>query len=106
MPCRLRALLALLLSMAAACGRNGASTQQPQCDADNGGITLPAEFCFVPRSSSGFGPGFESFADGFAGGRLNPGRVIHRSVGLAEAPDGAIYISDDQRGRVWRVVVR
>jgi glucose/arabinose dehydrogenase len=58
----------------------------------------------VPRSSRGFGPAYETFADGFAGGRLDPGGATYRPVGLAEARDGAIYITDDQRGRVWRVV--
>jgi glucose/arabinose dehydrogenase len=26
----------------------------------------------------------------------------HRPAGLAVAPDGSLYITDDQRGRVWR----
>ena len=59
---------------------------------------------FVPRTRERFGPGYETFADGFAGGRLDPGGAVHRPVGLGEGPDGAIYITDDQRGRVWRVV--
>ena len=60
----------------------------------------------VPRNATGFGPTYEVFADGFAGGRLDPGGARFRPVGLAEGPDGAIYISDDQRGRVWRVTVK
>ena len=28
---------------------------------------------------------------------------MHRPSGLAVAPDGALYISDDARGRIWRV---
>jgi glucose/arabinose dehydrogenase len=59
---------------------------------------------FVPRTGRGFGPAYETFADGFAGGRLDPGGALYRPVGLAQAGDGAIYITDDQRGRVWRVV--
>lgn len=58
---------------------------------------------FVPRAGGSWGPAYETFADGFAGGRLDPGGALHRPVGLAEARDGAIYITDDQRGRVWRV---
>ena len=46
----------------------------------------------------------ETFADGFAGRRTDPGGAQHRPVGLAEGPDGSLYISDDQRGRVWRVI--
>jgi len=40
-------LLALLVPVAVACGQNRprASAQNPQCDADNGDITLPAGFC-------------------------------------------------------------
>ena len=58
----------------------------------------------VPRAGTRFGPAYETFADGFAGGRLDPGGAVHRPVGVAEARDGAIYLTDDQRGRVWRVV--
>lgn len=58
----------------------------------------------VPRGGATFGPAYETFADGFAAGRLDPGGAVHRPAGLAEGSDGAIYIADDQRGRVWRVV--
>ncbi|HEV8612707.1 MAG TPA: PQQ-dependent sugar dehydrogenase [Gemmatimonadales bacterium] len=58
---------------------------------------------FVPRNGASFGPSYETFADGFAGGRLDPGGAMHRPVGIAEGSDGAIYITDDQRGRVWRI---
>jgi glucose/arabinose dehydrogenase len=44
------------------------------------------------------------FADGFAGERRQPGSATHRPAGLAVSPDGALYITDDQRGTVWRVV--
>jgi glucose/arabinose dehydrogenase len=43
------------------------------------------------------------FADGFAGTIEEPGRAAHRPSGLALGPDGALYISDDQNGRIWRV---
>jgi glucose/arabinose dehydrogenase/cytochrome c5 len=43
------------------------------------------------------------FADGFAGAVEQPGQAAYRPSGLAVAPDGALYISDDQRGRIWRV---
>ncbi|MCE4226379.1 c-type cytochrome [Methylobacterium sp. C25] len=42
------------------------------------------------------------FADGFAGIK-EPGRADHRPSGLAVGPDGALYISDDVKGRIWRV---
>ena len=46
---------------------------------------------------------FVVFADGFAGAMKEPGRAAHRPTGLAVAPDGALYIADDQGGRIWRV---
>ena len=50
--------------------------------------------------------GFEPFADGFAGGKMQPDAAEHRPVGLAQGPDGSIYVTDDQRGRVWRITYR
>jgi len=46
---------------------------------------------------------FIVFADGFAGAVKEPGRAAFRPTGLAIAPDGALYISDDVHGRIWRV---
>jgi mono/diheme cytochrome c family protein len=46
------------------------------------------------------------FADGFAGAIEEPGQAAHRPSGLAVGPDGALYISDDQHGRIWRVTYR
>jgi glucose/arabinose dehydrogenase/mono/diheme cytochrome c family protein len=48
----------------------------------------------------------EIFADGFAGAIKEPGGAEHRPTGLAVGPDGALYISDDQRGRIYRVTYR
>src|SRR5580704_9573597 len=49
---------------------------------------------------------FVVFADGFAGAVKEPGRAAHRPCGLAIGPDGALYISDDAHGRIWRVTFR
>jgi glucose/arabinose dehydrogenase len=46
---------------------------------------------------------YEVFAEGFAGPSKQPGTARHRPSGLAVGPDGALYISDDNGGRVWRV---
>lgn len=43
------------------------------------------------------------FADGFAGAAKEPGKAKYRPAGLASGPDGALYISDDVQGRIWRV---
>jgi glucose/arabinose dehydrogenase/mono/diheme cytochrome c family protein len=47
--------------------------------------------------------GYIVFADGFAGRVKEPGGAAYRPTGLAVGPDGALYISDDQKGRIWRV---
>jgi glucose/arabinose dehydrogenase len=49
---------------------------------------------------------YEVFADGFAGGVKEPGRAAHRPAGLAAGPDGALYVADDQHGRIWRIAYR
>jgi glucose/arabinose dehydrogenase len=46
---------------------------------------------------------FEIFADGFAGETKTPQGATFRPCGLAQGPDGSIYICDDQKGRVWKV---
>jgi glucose/arabinose dehydrogenase/mono/diheme cytochrome c family protein len=48
----------------------------------------------------------EIFADGFAGAVESPDKADHRPSGLAVAPDGSLYISDDVRGRIYKVVYR
>ena len=45
----------------------------------------------------------EIFADGFAGGIESPAAAQHRPSGLAVGPDGALYASDDIRGRIYRI---
>ena len=48
----------------------------------------------------------EIFADGFAGGMKSPGEARHRPSGLAVGPDGSLFVSDDIRGRIYRIVYR
>src|SRR5277367_2626697 len=50
--------------------------------------------------------GCEIFADGFAGGVKSPGEAQHRPSGLAVGPDGSLFVSDDVRGRIYRIVYR
>jgi glucose/arabinose dehydrogenase len=49
---------------------------------------------------------YEIFADGFAGARKDPDAAAHRPTGIAMGPDGALYITDDKAGRVWKVVYK
>jgi glucose/arabinose dehydrogenase/cytochrome c5 len=48
----------------------------------------------------------EIFADGFAGAVKSPAKAAHRPSGLAVGPDGSLYVSDDIRGRIYRIVYR
>lgn len=54
----------------------------------------------------GLAADYTNFATGFAGGMMNPQSAAHRPVGLAQGPDGALYISDDKAGRIWRVTYK
>jgi glucose/arabinose dehydrogenase len=52
---------------------------------------------------------FEVFADHFETNLsmpgLRPGATgNHRPTGLAQGPDGALYVADDTGGRVWKIV--
>jgi len=51
---------------------------------------------------------FEIFAKNFAGKDplMNPGDAVARANGVAQAPDGSLYIAESQKGRVWRVMYK
>jgi len=57
------------------------------------------------RQGQPSGP-FEVFADGFAEGDKEPIRAPHRPSGLAQGADGTLFITDDQRGRIYRITYR
>jgi glucose/arabinose dehydrogenase/cytochrome c5 len=58
---------------------------------------------FQPMRDGEAAGAFIVFADGFSGPVKEPGRAAFRPSGLAQGTDGAIYISDDMHGRIWRV---
>jgi len=60
---------------------------------------------FVPMRGTAAAGAPETFADGFRGSGTGD-RAAHRPMGLAVAPDGSLYITDDAGGRIWRVFWR
>lgn len=61
---------------------------------------------FVPFDKSGAAGMPMVFADGFAGPSRedkNGKRAAYRPVGVTVGPDGALYVSDSQKGRIWRI---
>jgi glucose/arabinose dehydrogenase len=54
----------------------------------------------------GFATEYTVFADGFAGTTAGPETAAHRPTGLAQGPDGSLYVSDDRGGRIWRITYR
>jgi glucose/arabinose dehydrogenase len=61
---------------------------------------------FQPFSGGHVSGKYEIFADGFAGRDplMRPNDATYRADGVAQAPDGSLYISDSQKGRIWRVL--
>lgn len=59
---------------------------------------------FVPFADGRPTGEWEVFAEGFPRGDVSPGGAAHRPSGLAVGPDGALYVSDDSGGRIWKIV--
>jgi glucose/arabinose dehydrogenase/cytochrome c553 len=65
------------------------------------------QIAFVPFDDKGMPLGtYETFADDFAGKRefVSTGDARYRPMGVAVGPDGSLYISDSDKGRIWRVI--
>jgi glucose/arabinose dehydrogenase/mono/diheme cytochrome c family protein len=61
---------------------------------------------FQPMKDGRASAPYVVFADGFAGPGKESGKAAFRPTGLVASPDGAIFISDDVHGRIWRVTYR
>jgi len=61
---------------------------------------------FVPMEDGKPSGDWEIFAQGFVGPNpvSSPGDAVYRPTGLAQGPDGSLYITDSQKGRIWRVM--
>jgi glucose/arabinose dehydrogenase/mono/diheme cytochrome c family protein len=61
---------------------------------------------FIPFEAGKPTGQFEVFADGFAAVDpiVNVSDAVYRPMGLAEGPDGSLYISDTEKGKIWRVM--
>ena len=66
------------------------------------------QVAFAPMVNGEFTGTYETFAGGFAGADplMQPQSAEHRPVGIAEGPDGSLYVSDDADGTIWRIVYR
>lgn len=60
---------------------------------------------FVPFTDGMPSGDWEVFADGFSkvDTVASPGDARHRPMGLAEGPDGSLYITDSVKGKIWRI---
>ncbi len=63
---------------------------------------------FVPFHGASPAGDWEDFATGFAGAGVirSSSDARFRPMGLAQGPDGSLYISDSVQGRIWRVIYR
>ncbi|WP_332315879.1 c-type cytochrome [Salinibacter sp.] len=61
---------------------------------------------FVPFEDGKPSGEWEVFANGFAGVDpiVNTSDAEHRPGGLATGPDGSLYITEDNDGKIWRVI--
>ena len=64
--------------------------------------------CFVPFENGKAKGEIEIFADGFTGidTVVNTSDAVYRPMGLATGPDGSLYISESNKGKIWRIMYK
>jgi glucose/arabinose dehydrogenase len=61
---------------------------------------------FQPLNGEATSGEFETFASGFAAvpdSLIQPGTAKHRPTGLAQGPDGSLFVTDDMGGRIYKI---
>ena len=74
--------------------------------ADRPGGYAGYDIVFLPMGADGKPGKLVTFADGFAGASADDKtqrRSTYRPVGMAQGPDGALYVVDSSKGRLWRI---
>lgn len=63
---------------------------------------------FVPFKNGKPSGQWEVFADNFAGTETieSPGQAQHRPCGLAQGPDGSLYVTDDVKGTIFKITYK
>ena len=61
---------------------------------------------FIPFTNNSSNGAWEVFATGFVPADVQPNTARHRPSGVGQGPDGALYVTDDVSGRVWRITYR
>lgn len=61
---------------------------------------------FIPFKNGRPSGNYEIFADGFMGAASIAGsaQAKYRPCGLAQGPDGALYVSESQKGKIWKIL--
>ena len=68
----------------------------------------PSNVTFQPFANGKPSGASEVFAAGFAGKDqiMNQADSVARADGVAQGPDGSLFISDSQKGKIWRVIYK
>ncbi len=63
---------------------------------------------FVPFKDGKPSGDWEVFADGFPGidTIVNTSDAVYRPMGIAMGPDGSLYLSESEKGKIWRVMYK